>query len=218
MEGFSAVDPQAYGVFCANQKHANTLYQEKKRTSPAFAACIQKCEAHPGVDRLCFTDYLAKPLQRLTKYPLLLKGILQNTKATDTHEVSRLVEAVEKAENVLRYVQEKVCETEDRTRLKELHEKLDITGLSNDQLVVVRHLHLSGRSLIAEAPLQIRSGDKLFDIRLLLLSDMLLITLSKDDRQVVRVSCGLGEGDGFQKIRQWLMVDIFFSFFLLIRA
>mgnify|MGYP001502790402 CR=1 FL=1 len=65
----------------------------------------------------------------MTKYPLLLKGIRQNTAKADQQELGLLDEAIEKAESVLRYVQEAVRETEDRHRLKELHDRLDTTGL-----------------------------------------------------------------------------------------
>ena len=66
LEGFNHIDPQAYAVFCANQKHASALYQEKKKSSPTFASCIKYCESHPMVERLSFLDYLAKPLQVTT--------------------------------------------------------------------------------------------------------------------------------------------------------
>ena len=42
---------------------------------------------NPLCDRLTLTDYIAKPLQRLTKYPLLLKRILNNTPPKHTQEV-----------------------------------------------------------------------------------------------------------------------------------
>jgi hypothetical protein len=114
LEGFVAVDAQAYSVYCANRKHAHALYAEKSKSSAAFAACIKRSEALPVVEKLSLADFLAKPMQRLTKYPLLLKGIQSNTSATDLIEQMELTTAIEKAESVLRYVQEAIRESEDQ--------------------------------------------------------------------------------------------------------
>ena len=44
----------------------------------------QWCEARPECNRLRLKDFLAKPMQRLTKYPLLLKAILTKTSACES--------------------------------------------------------------------------------------------------------------------------------------
>ncbi len=73
LEGFARIDPHAYAVYCSNQNAAAALYREKKRGYAAFNTRIMACEAMPACDRLSFVDFVVKPLQRLTKYPLLLK-------------------------------------------------------------------------------------------------------------------------------------------------
>ena len=45
---------------------------------------LQWCEARPECNRLRLKDFLAKPMQRLTKYPLLLKAILSKTSAYES--------------------------------------------------------------------------------------------------------------------------------------
>ena len=52
---------------------------------------LQWCEARPECHRLKLTDYLAKPMQRLTKYPLLLKQIV---KAIDDQQQKERMEAI----------------------------------------------------------------------------------------------------------------------------
>ncbi len=38
-----------------------------------FSTCIKVSEQHPACGRLDYVSFITKPLQRLTKYPLLLK-------------------------------------------------------------------------------------------------------------------------------------------------
>lgn len=47
--------------------------------SPAPASPPQWAEKHQQCQRLKLSDMLAKPHQRLTKYPLLLKSVLRKT-------------------------------------------------------------------------------------------------------------------------------------------
>lgn len=56
----------------------------------AFNARMKMCESHPACGRLSFSDFVAKPLQRLTKYPLLLKGILKTTDDKSKVEIAAL--------------------------------------------------------------------------------------------------------------------------------
>ena len=39
----------------------------------AFAECVRRIEQLPDIERLTFRDFVAKPMQRLTKYPLLIE-------------------------------------------------------------------------------------------------------------------------------------------------
>ena len=44
-----------------------------------MARVLDQVYNNPVVGRLKFPDYIAKVMQRLTKYPLLIEGILKNT-------------------------------------------------------------------------------------------------------------------------------------------
>lgn len=55
---------------------------------PVFcAAWFQWGETHKQCNRLKLADMVAKPHQRLTKYPLLLKSILKKTDEPGTRDV-----------------------------------------------------------------------------------------------------------------------------------
>lgn len=51
------------------------------------AACLQWGETHKQCNRLKLADMVAKPHQRLTKYPLLLKSVLKKTDEPGTRDV-----------------------------------------------------------------------------------------------------------------------------------
>lgn len=49
-------------------------------------------ETHPQCERMRLGDMQAKPIQRITKYPLLLKAVLKTTQAPHTqHTLSGMV-------------------------------------------------------------------------------------------------------------------------------
>ena len=55
----------------------------------------QWCESRPECKRLKLSDLLVKPMQRLTKYPLLLKAILKKTVDEDKRrEITSMVRKI----------------------------------------------------------------------------------------------------------------------------
>jgi len=60
------------------QHKQSRVYLEQQATAnPAFAAFLAWCEEDDRCGRMEFHDLLFQPLQRLTRYPLLLKAILK---------------------------------------------------------------------------------------------------------------------------------------------
>ncbi|XP_025016475.1 uncharacterized protein LOC107361773 isoform X2 [Tetranychus urticae] len=66
-------------------EHSNCLHyvKEKHKESELFKAYVVWCETRKDCDRLRLMDLLVKPMQRLTKYSLLLKAILKKTDDDD---------------------------------------------------------------------------------------------------------------------------------------
>ena len=63
---------QNYGYYFVNHAGALKLLTRKKENR-SFGNFIKTCEANPQCKNLSLQSYLIKPIQRLTKYPLLLK-------------------------------------------------------------------------------------------------------------------------------------------------
>ena len=74
---FANLRPDNFAFFCADQKAAVDFYHDKKKSDPKFAGMMAQIESSTVCERLKFPDFMAKVMQRLTKYPLLLKGILK---------------------------------------------------------------------------------------------------------------------------------------------
>ncbi|CAB3373595.1 Hypothetical predicted protein [Cloeon dipterum] len=73
-----------YTRYCSDQQDQCQQYcRENMQTSELFMAYLAWCEAQRECKRLRLLDILVKPMQRLTKYSLLLKAILKNTDDTD---------------------------------------------------------------------------------------------------------------------------------------
>lgn len=96
--------------------------------------------------------------------------------------------AIDKCKSVLRYVQTAVRESEDRSRTKEINDLLDRSYLTHAQNVLVRDLHLSGQKLIHEGPMQLRTRENSIDLRVVLMTNMLLLLQEKEGRLLPKVT------------------------------
>lgn len=68
-----------YITFCSNQLEGAALLQHLTETSIAFKDVVKKCQLHPATKGMPLSSFLIKPMQRITKYPLLISKILENT-------------------------------------------------------------------------------------------------------------------------------------------
>lgn len=68
-------------IYCSNSTAAHELLKSKMKTQK-FALFLAAAENTPELERLKFTDLLAAPVQRITRYPLLVNEVL-NTFSTN---------------------------------------------------------------------------------------------------------------------------------------
>ena len=61
--------------WCSCQLNACTLLQNKSTQSPEFREFEQKCMMDPRTAGLPMSSFLLKPMQRVTKYPLLIDRV-----------------------------------------------------------------------------------------------------------------------------------------------
>ena len=72
---FHTINPQLYEVYAANQIAALAMCKSRMAEHDAFRDLITECERDDMCNRLALPDFIVKPLQRSTKYPLLFKDI-----------------------------------------------------------------------------------------------------------------------------------------------
>lgn len=64
-----------YIRFCSCQLRAAALLQHLTTTKPEFLELSKKCQSDPRTQGLPLSSFLIKPMQRITKYPLLISKV-----------------------------------------------------------------------------------------------------------------------------------------------
>ncbi|XP_066912106.1 intersectin-1-like isoform X2 [Clytia hemisphaerica] len=118
-----------YIRFCSCMLNACRLLQDKVEKDADFKTFEKKCAGDPRLNQnLPLSSYLLKPLQRITKYPLLISGILKYT-PEDYYDRENLETALEKSEDICSQVNEGVRSQENSNRLEWLQERVNLEGL-----------------------------------------------------------------------------------------
>ncbi|XP_068424453.1 intersectin-1 isoform X2 [Clinocottus analis] len=124
---------QPYIRFCSCQLNGATLIQQKTDDNPEIKDFLKRLAMDPGCKGMPLSSFLLKPMQRVTRYPLIIKNIIENT--PESHpDNSHLKAALEKAEELCSQVNEGVREKENSDRLEWIQAHVQCEGLS-EQLV-----------------------------------------------------------------------------------
>ncbi|KAK7165894.1 hypothetical protein R3I93_005850 [Phoxinus phoxinus] len=127
------VHMQPYIRFCSCQLNGATLIQQKTDEVPEFKDFVKRLAMDPRCKGMPLSSFLLKPMQRVTRYPLIIKNIIENT--PESHpDHSHLRLALEKAEELCSQVNEGVREKENSDRLEWIQAHVQCEGLS-EQLV-----------------------------------------------------------------------------------
>ncbi|KAK2088552.1 Rho guanine nucleotide exchange factor 1 [Saguinus oedipus] len=140
--------------FCSRQSFALEQLKAKQRKEPRFCAFVQEAESRPRCRRLQLKDMIPTEMQRLTKYPLLLQSIGQNTEESTEREKVEL--AAECCREILHHVNQAVRDMEDLLRLKDYQRRLDLSHLrqsSDPMLSEFKNLDITKKKLVHEGPL-----------------------------------------------------------------
>ncbi|KAL4658462.1 pleckstrin homology domain-containing family G member 7 [Arapaima gigas] len=191
--GFKECICQCQQKYCLNYSTA-TFYIDSLKQRDDFMAYIKWCESHPECRRLQLRDLLVSPMQRLTRYPLLLRNIC---KRSSSKEEQQAIEAV--AELVDRSIQDlegKVKWLENYQNIRQLKESLIWPQVweQNKRSFVPENLkHLlkavsldslvTQQSLLHEGKLSLIENSKLREVCLFLFEEFLLITKIKRSKK-----------------------------------
>ncbi|KAH0830093.1 hypothetical protein J3R83DRAFT_1428 [Lanmaoa asiatica] len=197
-----------YLNYCVNQANAGKVLQQMRENNPVLAAQLKVCSwfrfvlhgatisllqnlrEDPSARNLDLSSYLLVPMQRLTRYPLLIRQIMRytdpcpspsgavgppgsssSTSWNDIAERQSIFAALQMAEKILEDVNETIRDREGRDRLGEISRALWIGQGRLDLTAPTRHL--GPRKLLKEGVLnKAKSGRKL---RVLLCNDIMVL-------------------------------------------
>ncbi|CAL7939167.1 unnamed protein product [Xylocopa violacea] len=225
LQGFETFEQTfaPYTRYCAEQSRCQQYCRDRLNDNQLFTVYLVWCETQKDCNRLKLLDILVKPMQRLTKYSLLLKAVHKNTeneeqRAELTHMIKSVDDFVASVNAALRRNEETarlasaasriesydVVESKDEEleKLIRNHSSFDITtvpmpGCPKDTL----------RVLLREGDLKLRdAASSKMEVHVLLLTDMLLICKPSTKKTS---SSGLAGtvGGGLKIIRQPYVID-----------
>uniref|UniRef100_A0A671YX48 Rho/Rac guanine nucleotide exchange factor 18 n=1 Tax=Sparus aurata TaxID=8175 RepID=A0A671YX48_SPAAU len=176
-----------YGDFCSHHTEAVSYYKEQLQNNKKFQNIIRKINNLSIVRRLGVTECILLVTQRITKYPVLVERILQNTEAgTEEHE--DLTRSLGLIKDTIVQVDALVNLHEKNSRLRDIHNKMEPKALGKikDGRVFRREDLAQGRRrLLHEGTVNWKAASgRLKDILAVLLSDVLLLLQEKDQRYV----------------------------------
>ncbi|XP_051879992.1 intersectin-2b isoform X2 [Pristis pectinata] len=120
---------QAYIRFCSCQLNGAAILQQKTDEEPEFKDYLKKLASDPRCKGMPLSSFLLKPMQRITRYPLIIKNILENTPEVHADH-SHLKLALERAEELCSQVNEGVREKENSDRLEWIQSHVQCDGLA----------------------------------------------------------------------------------------
>ncbi|XP_078412203.1 rho guanine nucleotide exchange factor 18 [Cetorhinus maximus] len=174
-----------YGDFCGQHNEAVNYYKEMYQQNKKFQNLIKKLNNYSVVRRLGVQECILLVTQRITKYPVLVERIIQNTEAgSEDHE--ELTKALLLIKDAITEVDEKVSEHEKARRLKEIANRMEpksIAKLKNRNTFRKIDMLRAKRRLLHEGVVCWKAASgRLKDILALVLSDVILLLQEKDQK------------------------------------
>uniref|UniRef100_A0A3Q2XX00 Pleckstrin homology domain containing, family G (with RhoGef domain) member 7 n=1 Tax=Hippocampus comes TaxID=109280 RepID=A0A3Q2XX00_HIPCM len=180
--------------YCLNYSTA-LLYLDSLKPREDFGSYVKWCEGNNQCRRLQLRDLLVAPLQRLTRYPLLLRNIARRFR---TEEESKDAQAIaEQVDMSICDLEGKVKWLDNYQKVKQLRDALVwLPVWERDKRAfipeTVKHLLkpmtlenlISHRSLLHEGKLVLIENAKLIDVYVFLFDEFLLITKIKRNKKV----------------------------------
>ncbi|KAJ7985477.1 hypothetical protein DPEC_G00352430 [Dallia pectoralis] len=176
---------KAYAEFCSRHPKAVKLYKELLSRDKRYQQFIRRVSRGPLLRRHGVQECILLVTQRITKYPVLIQRILDNTKGSE-EEARSLAQALSLIRGLLSSVDQQVADLERTQRLQEIRAKLDPRAQADVRGGgVFRGGELLRRTLLHEGSLLWKiQGSRLKDVQVLLMTDILVFMQEKDQKFV----------------------------------
>ncbi|RXK39792.1 hypothetical protein M231_02985 [Tremella mesenterica] len=165
-----------YMTYCVNQHRAARELIVLRESDEGLAGWLDKMREEEGLVRgLDLSSFLLIPMQRITRYPLLLKQILHYTEPDQ--DISSVERALRIVESIVARINEGIREVEGQETLKMLSEDLWVGGEGRLDLTAPTTF-LGPRRLLKEGQVtKAKSGRKL---TVVLCNDILVLIESRN--------------------------------------
>ncbi|XP_067448433.1 intersectin-2b isoform X2 [Thunnus thynnus] len=164
---------QPYIRFCSCQINGATLLQTRTDNEQDFKEFLKKIATDYRCKGMPLSSFLLKPMQRITRYPLHIKNILECT-AEGHPDRGPLKEALERAEELCQQVNEGVREQENSDRLDWIQNHVQCDGAAEHLVFNSLTNCLGPRKLLHSGKMyKVKSNKELWAF---LFSDFLLLT------------------------------------------
>lgn len=174
---------EKYAVFCCGHNEAVSHYKDLLQSNKKFQNLIKKIGNCSIVRRLGVQECILLVTQRITKYPVLVERIIQNTEV-GTRDYEELTQALGLIKDTITHVDAMVNECEKGQRLKEIMHKMELksSGKCKNGLLF-RKDDMGQRRLLLDGMLYWKAASgRLKDILAVLLTDVLLLLQEKDQK------------------------------------
>lgn len=164
-----------YKVFCANQQNSLGAVDQQIKKNPEFKKNLDICHSDPRCKGLFLQSYLIKPIQRVCKYPLLLRELIRYT-PEEHPDYKPLQNAFGKINEVVANINEGQRKAEGLQRIIDLQKLID--GV--DTLVA------PNRSLQKEGDLNFYKNSKAKHAEkrhVFFFTDLILLTVRKGEKK-----------------------------------
>ncbi|XP_016955500.1 uncharacterized protein LOC108028292 isoform X5 [Drosophila biarmipes] len=180
-----------YKIYCAEQSTCQFYCKELNHNNALFTSYLAWCESQKMCNRLRLADIVVRPMQRLTKYSLLLAAIKKHM--SDVEEIEAIDVMMHSVENFVGSVNNHLTMRQENERLKGVMvriESYDVVDTNNEMLDKLIKQHSQMFDLCAPMrgcpAYQVRhlfmEGDHKFkdnlgksDVHCFLLTDLLLV-------------------------------------------
>ncbi|KAG7218830.1 hypothetical protein INR49_019672 [Caranx melampygus] len=172
-----------YSEFCSRHPKAVKLYKEVLTRDRRLQQFVRRACRGPLLRRHGVQECILLVTQRITKYPVLLQRLLDNTKGSE-EEVQALSQALQLLKELISSIDQEVLELDRTRRLQEIQARLDPRAQAEVQEGgVFRGGELLRRRLLHEGMLLWKvQGSRMKDVQVLLMSDILVFLQEKDQK------------------------------------
>ncbi|XP_073714549.1 rho guanine nucleotide exchange factor 2 isoform X2 [Misgurnus anguillicaudatus] len=174
---------KAYAEFCSRHMKAVKLYKELLARDKRLQLFVRRASRGPLLRRHGFQECILLVTQRITKYPVLVQRIYDNTK-DNPEEAAGLSQALCHIRELLSSIDHQVMELERTHRLQEIRSKVDPRAEAKLRSgALFKPAEFLRRQLIHEGTLLWKTpSSRLKDVHVLLMTDILVFLQEKDQR------------------------------------